>query len=73
MLRGDGFDRLEFDQNFSLDENIGLKISDDLRAEADFNRFLALNGKAGFGEGDVESFFVNALQKSRSQFIDHIK
>ena len=56
MLGSDCFDRLEFNQNFPLDEKIGVKIFDDLRAEAHFNRFLPLDGKAGFGEGYVGAF-----------------
>lgn len=73
VFGGDGFDRFEFDQDFSLDEEVGVKIPHDLRAEADLNRFLPLGGETRFREGNVEGFFVNRLQKSRPQLVDHLK
>ena len=59
MFRGSGFDRFQFNDDFVLDKNVGVKIPHGLPSENHLDRMLSDDRQTSLPQRHQKSFFVH--------------
>ncbi len=73
MLGEQCFDCFEFNQHFSLHQEICVEVADILRAKSDSDRSLGLRRKPRLRESDQKRFLVNGFNKPATKFVDNFE
>ena len=69
MLRGQGLDRFQFQNNLVLNDDIGKKLADDFPAKTDSDRHLGFRSNAFLSQCSQKRLFVNRFDKTGPKFV----